>query len=236
MNPQLVQMLETSRFAVTLTGAGVSTLSGIPDFRGKGGLYQDQRYLQAFDIDLFRRDPTVYYGAFGPILYGEHVFEPNLVHLALAGWEPNPLRSVITQNVDGLHQKAGSKRVHEVHGTAAIHRCTVCGAVQDLDEIRHQMLGGERVPRCPCGGVMKPDITFFGEALPQAAFEAAFSDTSQADLFLVLGTSLTVYPAASLPEIALRNGAKLVIVNAQPTPLDDHAALRLWSLEEAFAR
>lgn len=236
MNSQLAKMLEISRFAVALTGAGVSTLSGIPDFRGQQGLYQDPRYLQAFDIDLFRHDPTVYYRAFAPILYGERYYEPNLVHSALAALEPSPLRSVVTQNVDGLHQKAGSKRVHEVHGTAATHRCTTCGEVQTLEQVRTQILAGELPPHCACGGVMKPDITFFGEVLPEAAFGAALYDTSQADLFLVLGTSLTVQPAASLPEIALGHGAKLVIVNAQPTLLDDRATLRLWSLEEAFGR
>lgn len=178
----------------------------------------------------------MYYRAFGPILYGERSYEPNLVHQTLASLEPATLRSVITQNVDGLHQKAGSNRVHEVHGSASVHRCRTCGASQTLDDIRHRVLGGELPPRCPCGGVVKPDITFFGEALPQAAFEAAFADASGADLFLVLGTSLTVQPAASLPEVALRRGAKLVIINAQPTPLDEYAALRLWSLEEAFAR
>jgi NAD-dependent deacetylase len=236
MDPQLTKLLEASRSAVALTGAGVSTLSGIPDFRGQGGLYQDPRYLQAFDIDLFDRDPTVYYRAFGPILYGEGSYEPNPVHRALAALEPATLRSVITQNVDGLHQKAGSKRVHEVHGSAAVHRCRTCGAAQTLDEVRQRVLGGELPPRCPCGGVLKPDITFFGEALPQGAFEAALHDTSQADLFLVLGTSLKVYPAASLPEMAVARRVPLVIINAQPTPLDEYAALRLWSLEEAFAR
>jgi NAD-dependent deacetylase len=236
MNSQLAELLSASRFAVALTGAGVSTLSGIPDFRGRRGLYQDPRYLQAFDIDLFRRDPTVYYGAFGPILYGERVFEPNVVHRALAALEPNPLKSVVTQNVDGLHQKAGSKRVHEVHGTAATHRCLTCGAVESLETTRGKVLNGEIPPLCSCGGVLKPDITFFGEALPQEAFEGANADAGRADLFLVLGTSLTVQPAASLPEVALRRGAKLVVINAQPTPLDDYAVLRMESLEGAFGR
>ncbi len=234
MHPDLAALLSSSSYCVALTGAGVSTLSGIPDFRGQQGLYRDPKYLQAFDIDLFRRDPSVYYGAFREILYGERDYQPNAVHRALAALEAEGrLRAVITQNIDGLHQRAGSATVREVHGSAAWHRCQRCGTAYSLDEVRGQIHQGIAVPLCSCKGVLKPEITFFGEALPPA-FDAAFGDAQRADLMLVLGTSLTVQPAASLPSIVLQNGGRVAIVNAQPTPLDHRAALRLWSLEDAF--
>ena len=235
MHPALADLLHSSPYTVALTGAGVSTLSGIPDFRGQRGLYQDPGYLRAFDLDLFRVDPTVYYGAFRDLLYGERVYQPNLVHQALASLEAEGnLQAVVTQNIDGLHTAAGSKRVYEVHGSAAVHRCLVCGSTQTPSQVRGQIQNGRLPPLCACGGVLKPDITFFGEELPREAFEGAFAEAQRCSLLLVLGTSLTVYPVASLPEVVLRRGGTVVIVNAQPTPLDGQAALRLWSLEEAF--
>jgi NAD-dependent deacetylase len=235
MLPALSELLRSSSYTVALTGAGVSTLSGIPDFRGQKGLYQDPRYLQAFDIDLFRADPTVYYGAFRDILYGPRAYEPNLVHTALARLETDgALKAVVTQNIDGLHGAAGSKTVCEIHGSAALHHCLACGSEQTLAQVRDQIQDGQLPPRCFCGGVLKPDITFFGEELPREAFDRAFSEASRCALLLVLGTSLTVYPAASLPELVLRRRGRIVIVNAQPTPLDEQATLRLWSLQEAF--
>jgi NAD-dependent deacetylase len=142
----------------------------------------------------------------------------------------------VTQNVDYLHQRAGSRRVVEVHGSPAVHRCLACGAQETYEVIRGRLRSGEVVPRCGCGGVFKPDITFFGEGLPARAWEEAEALVSRADLLLVLGTSLTVYPAADLPELCIRSGGRAVLVNDQPTPLDGRMWKRFGDLEAAFAQ
>lgn len=235
MRAELEALVQGAAHAVAFTGAGVSTLSGLPAFRGPKGLYNDPDYARMFDIDLFLRDPTFYYTKGRHLLYGDLDPSASLVHRALAEWEARGwLRAVITQNIDLLHQKAGSRRVIEVHGTPDPHVCLACGREEPFDAVRHRVQAGDLPPRCACGGVLKPRITFFGEALPAQAWMEAVAEAQDCDLMLVLGTSLTVYPAASLPRMALRNGARLVIVNDQPTDLDAAATLRLWDLEEAF--
>ncbi len=222
---------------VAFTGAGVSTLCGVPDFRGPQGLYRQKDAERIFDIDWFERDPSIYYRGCRELVYGLKDVKPGPVHCALKKLEDDGrLIGVITQNIDMLHQKAGSSNVWEIHGTPAVHHCRRCGAARTFAEICAMIEAGEKsleaagragetfVPRCGCGGVFKPDITFFGEALPEAAFMSAREAALEADLMLVLGTSLTVYPAAGLPELALRRGGKVAIVNGQPTMLDDHAA------------
>lgn len=224
-----------ARLAVAFTGAGVSTLSGIRDFRGTHGLYQEGGE-RIFDLGVFHREPEVYYNATRDFIYGLGDHAPSLVHLALARWEQKGwLGAVITQNVDFLHQRAGSSRVVEVHGTPAVHRCLACGHQQSFDEIRGRLLAGETVPRCGCGGVYKPDITFFGEALPGRAWDEAETLAKECDLMFVLGTSLTVYPAAALPEMCARAGGRLVLVNNQPTTLDPWAWKRFSDLETTFS-
>lgn len=234
-HPELFQLLLSSRHAVAFTGAGVSTLSGLPAFRGPKGLYSNPDYARMFDIDLFDRDPVFFYTQGKNLLYGEGDVTSSLVHRTLADWENRGLlKAVITQNIDLLHQQAGSKKVIEVHGSPAVHRCRTCGSRSPYGEIRTRVQAGEIPPRCSCGGVFKPDITFFGENLPEMAWEQALEEASRCDLMLVLGTSLTVQPAARLPRIALGRGAKLVIINDQPTDLDQAATLRLGDLEEAL--
>ncbi|MBQ6914076.1 MAG: NAD-dependent deacetylase [Kiritimatiellae bacterium] len=227
-----------------MTGAGVSTLSGIPDFRGPQGLYKNPDAERIFDIDWFDRDPSVYYRGCRELVYGLGEFSPGPVHLALKRLEDaGRLDGIITQNIDMLHQKAGSTRVWEVHGSPILHHCRRCGAVLSFGEVMALIeanggiaaLGEPYVPRCACGGVYKPDITFFGEALPEEAFVRSQELAAESDVMLVLGTSLTVFPAAGLPRVTLQRGGKVFIVNAQPTPLDDFSAARYSDLAEFAA-
>lgn len=235
MNPRLAELVRASHHLVAFTGAGVSTLSGLPDFRGKGGLYSGRPDAwKIFDLETFHRDPRVYYEGTRDLLYGDHDLSSSLVHHSLAeGQRRGHLKALITQNVDLLHQKAGSPDVIEVHGSPQTHRCLTCGILFDYASIADRVRRGE-IPWCSCGGSIKPDITFFGEALPQAAFTRAIREVTQADLLLVLGTSLTVHPAASLPFACLKAGGKVVVVNDQPTEIDSQAVLVLRDLEEAF--
>ncbi|MBO7721904.1 MAG: NAD-dependent deacetylase [Kiritimatiellae bacterium] len=221
---KLIEALKKAKCAGCLTGAGVSTLCGIPDFRGPQGLYKQPDAERIFDIDWFDRDPSIYYRGCAELVYGLDRFKPGPVHFALKRLEDaGRLAGVATQNIDMLHQKAGSSNVYEVHGSPLHHRCRRCGDVKTFAEIL-ELRGKNEIPRCSCGGVYKPDITFFGEALPEAAFAAAQTLAAKSDVFLVLGTSLTVYPAAGLPRLTLQTGGRVFIVNAQPTPLDEYAA------------
>jgi NAD-dependent deacetylase len=232
----LFERIEKARHCVALTGAGVSTLSGIRDFRGKNGLYNDMDAEKIFDIDYFHQDPSFYYRAAGSFIYNIDQKEPSVVHTCLAelekrGW----LKALITQNIDLLHQKGGSRRVIEVHGSPQTHYCLHCSRVRmSFDEAAAIVRSGD-IPRCPkCGRALKPAITFFGESLPIEALREATNEAQAADLILVLGTSLTVNPAAGLPLHTLRNGGKLVIVNNMPTPLDSRADMRFEDLGEVF--
>ena len=232
---RLVDLIFDSRRIAVFTGAGVSTLCGIPDFRGPQGLYKQPDAERIFDIDWFVRDPSIYYRGCRELVYGLRNYQPGPVHQAIVALERlGKVPGVITQNIDMLHQKAGSKVVYEVHGSPILHHCYRCGNEKSFDEIC-AMLETSEVARCEqCGGPYKPDITFFGEMLPELAFSGASRLAETADLMLVLGSSLTVYPAASIPLITLRQGGKLAIVNAQPTGLDDKAAASFGDLR-AFA-
>ena len=196
---KLLKAIENAKCVGALTGAGVSTLCGIPDFRGPKGLYRQPDAERIFDIDWFDRDPSVYYRGCAELVYGLAKFEPGPVHHALAALErAGRLAGIATQNIDMLHQRAGSENVYEVHGSPILHHCRRCGDEKSFDEILGMIAGKELgfVPRCSCGGAYKPDITFFGEALPEEAFRQAQSLAMRADVMLVLGTSLTVFPAA----------------------------------------
>ena len=221
---ELIEAIRGAKCVGCLTGAGESTLCGIPDFRGPQGLYKQPNAERIFDIDWFDRDPSVYYNGCAELVYGLDKFQPGPVHLALKHLEDKgKLAGIATQNIDMLHQKAGSSNVYEVHGSPILHHCRRCGDEKTFEEIMAMLKGGG-IPKCTCGGAYKPDITFFGESLPEEAFRSAQELAIRSDVFLVLGTSLTVFPAAGLPRLTLQAGGKVFIVNGQRTDLDDYAA------------
>jgi NAD-dependent deacetylase len=233
---KLFTLIKEAKHPVALTGAGVSTLSGIRDFRGKNGLYKEMDAEKIFDINYFMQDPSFYYEQAGSFIYNIDEKEASVVHIVLGELEKRGLlKALITQNIDLLHQKGGSKNVIEIHGSPKIHYCMRCSGIRvSFEEAAAAVKKGE-MPKCPkCGRVLKPAITFFGESLPVDALREAVSESQKADLMLVLGTSLTVYPAASMPEYTLRSGGKIVIINNMPTPMDGRALLHFDDLGSVF--
>lgn len=223
-------LIEQASDVVAFTGAGVSTASGIPDFRGEGGLWEtfdpsDFRY------ERFLEDPAGFWRLRAKLTRALALDEaaPNACHRALArAYHVGDLEAVITQNIDGLHQEAGvgEEDVVEVHGSTRRTRCIACGAKAPIDQALEAVDAGELPPSCrSCGGVVKPDVVLFGEQLPTEAFERARSLCRGAEVLLVAGSSLTVYPAAGLPEATLSSGGDVVIVNGDATGLDDRASV-----------
>lgn len=233
---KLFTLIQEAKHLVALTGAGVSTLSGIRDFRGKNGLYNDMDAEKIFDIGYFEKDPSFYYKQAGSFIYNLDEKEASIVHIVLGKLEQRGfLKALITQNIDLLHQKGGSKNVIEIHGSPKIHYCMRCAGIRVSYEEAAEAVKKGAMPLCPkCGRALKPAITFFGESLPAQALMQAVSESEKADLMLVLGTSLTVYPAASMPQYTIRKGGNIVIVNNMPTPLDSAALLHFDDLSEVF--
>ena len=236
---QLAVLIRTAKNMTAFTGAGVSTLSGIRDFRGANGVCRQPWHGRAVEdilsLDTFREEPELFYAWACEFVYCLERFEPSVVHRVLAKLESvQLLKALYTQNIDLLHTKAGSRNVYEIHGSPATHRCLKCGLLYSYAEISPIVLGG-KVPHCErCGGLVKPDIVFYGENLDEALLSKGFSDFENSDLVLVLGSSLTVQPAASLPMAAKYGGADIVIVNNQPTSLDSSAVMTFEDLEEVF--
>ena len=223
MNPSIEQLSEWIRSAksmVALTGAGISTGSGIPDFRSASGIYSNERNVNVFDLDAFHRDPAIFYNFAREFYPQVRDAKPNAAHRALAAL---PNVKVVTQNVDDYHQRAGSDPVYTVHGNNILSTCLACGGTIETTEL-FPIIESGAIPHCVCGGVYKPNITFFGEMLPEFDWTQSVHAMSDADLVLVLGTSLAVHPAASLPGYRPWN-ANLVIINRDPTPLDPEAQL-----------
>nr|HPJ73050.1 Sir2 family NAD-dependent protein deacetylase [bacterium] len=203
---------------VFLTGAGISTESGIPDFRSADGLYADPGNRNIFEIDSFAENPEPFFRFAARFFELMTAAAPNRAHLAIARLQDRRTVSVVTQNVDNLHQRAGSREVHPVHGTFEHSVCLGCGARTRTEALLHDIRAG-KVPRHACGGLFKPEITFFGEPLPTVPWEGARRAIAEADILCVVGSSLVVYPAAALP--SCRPAAcRLVIVNRDPTPWD----------------
>ncbi|MBQ9875335.1 MAG: NAD-dependent deacylase [Thermoguttaceae bacterium] len=221
---ELAKLLSSARRVAFLTGAGISTDSGIPDFRSSTGLYQTTSE-ELFSIDAFRADPERFYRAFASFYAKIADARPNPGHLAIANLENRLGKKVdvVTQNVDGLHSAAGSTNVAEIHGTLRTASCLECEKRYARDYFETDLREG-RAPRCACGGVLKPDVTFFGEELPAGEFAKARRAMWDARLLLVVGTSLQVYPAAGLPRDC-DAGAPFVSINLTPTALDPQAAL-----------
>jgi NAD-dependent deacetylase len=217
---ELATLLRERQPCVVLTGAGISTESGIPDFRSPTGIWARYDPMKYATIDAFRRDPARVWEFYALRLDALARAEPNAGHRALAELERRGLvRAVVTQNIDGLHQRAGSEQVIEVHGSIRTAECLSCGEETDLDRA---------MPRCPrCGEIMKPGVVMFGELLPEGAMERAAELARSAGLLLVVGSALEVYPVASLPEETLSAGGALAIVNRGSTPYDGRADLKV---------
>lgn len=220
----LRQWVRQSRQIVFFGGAGVSTESGIPDFRSQDGLYHQKYALPPEEIlshDFFQAHPEAFFAFYRDKMLPLDA-QPNAAHRTLARWEQEGrLSAVITQNIDGLHQKAGSHAVFELHGSIWRNHCTRCGAFYPPERIRDSA----GVPRCSCGGIIKPDVVLYGESLDEDCLAGAVHALRQADLLLVGGTSLTVYPAAGL--LRYFRGQRLVLINRDATPHDGEADLIL---------
>lgn len=230
----LKKWVADSNNIVFFGGAGVSTESGIPDFRSVDGLYSQKFEYPPEEIishSFYERKPEYFFR-----FYREKMlplgFEPNITHKVLARWEAEgKLQAVVTQNIDGLHQKAGSKRVYELHGSVLRNYCVKCGKFYPAEFIKNS----EGVPRCTCGGIVKPDVVLYGESLDQTTIEKSVMTIANADMLIVAGTSLTVYPAAGL--IRYYQGNRLVLINRDQTPYDNIADLVLHeSLGQVFSR
>lgn len=218
----LKQWVKESNRIVFFGGAGVSTESGIPDFRSVDGLYNqkfDYPPEQIISHTFYKKDPSYFFR-----FYREKMlplgFQPNITHKVLARWEEEgKLLAVVTQNIDGLHQKAGSKRVYELHGSVLRNYCTKCRKFHSAEFVKES----PDVPRCECGGIVKPDVVLYEESLDGATIEGSVRAISQADLLIVAGTSLTVYPAAGL--VNYYRGNRMVLINRDETPYDHQADL-----------
>ena len=216
------ELLSSARRGLALTGAGASAESGIPTFRGEGGLWTKYDPVKVSSIDSFLADPISYWSVSkerGSIALAA---TPNPGHVALASLEATGhLVAVATQNTDGLHQASGSRRVIELHGSGRNVQCLECGNVEARVDVQKR-LGVEMPPRCVrCGGTfLKPTVVLFGEPMPADAVQDAFELAKGTDVMLVVGSSLVVYPAAEIPLVAVRAGAPMIVVNAEPTPYD----------------
>jgi NAD-dependent deacetylase len=226
----LADLIRSAGSVVALTGAGISVPSGIPDFRTPGkGLWENVNPMEVAHIDVFRRDPERFWHFYGDRFTTLRDKQPNGAHRALASLQQQGrLDAVITQNIDGLHERAGVVDPIEVHGSISHASCLVCGEQRELEEVRARLAAApDGVPRCDAGHPLKPDVVLFGEFLPEAALTRASALAANADLLLCVGSSLEVYPVAQLPQITLAAGGKVVLVTQGPTPYDRDAALKL---------
>lgn len=212
--------LARAHSVVAFTGAGISAESGVPTFRGTDGIWAKFKPEELANLNAFMRNPALvweWYAARKKVIAEVH---PNAAHYALADMERLfPSFTVVTQNIDNLHRRAGSTRVFELHGNIERNYCMQCGTPFDNEYVLHS----EGVPRCACGGLVRPDVVWFGELLPEEEWDGAEQACRRADVLLSIGTSGVVYPAASLPLTAKRSGAYVIEINPEPTPLTDIA-------------
>ncbi len=220
---RVAEMLAAAQHAVVLTGAGISTPSGIPDFRSAhGGLWQQADPLEVASLWGFHDNPAQFYRWLRPLARRMLDARPNPAHVALARLEAaGHIHTVITQNIDSLHQIAGSRHVLELHGHARTFSCLSCGRTEPADGYLAGVCAGQLPPPCAaCGWLLRPDMILYGEPLPYATLNAAQQAALACDFMLIIGTSLQVMPAADLPLLARRRGARLALINLTPTPLD----------------
>jgi NAD-dependent deacetylase len=224
----LAELIRRRQPCVVLTGAGISTESGIPDFRSPTGIWAEYDPMEYASIGAFRRDPVKIWEFYARRFEVLTRAEPNEGHLALAELERRGLvRAVVTQNIDTLHERAGSRDVVEVHGSIRDAVCPGCGEHVPLARVV-ELLEHAPAPACPrCGEILKPGVVMFGELLPEREIERAFELAEEAALLLVVGSSLEVHPVAGLPDITLGSGGELAIVNRGGTPYDRHAAVKI---------
>jgi len=222
---KLIKAIKKSRYVVAFTGAGISAEAGIPTYRGEGGLWEKYDPNLYANIDYFLQDPSYYWNFFREVRYPLlKKAGPSRGHLALAEMEAvGNLKTIITQNIDGLHQAAGSTSVVELHGTTRVIFCMTCFQEYTMEKA-FSLLIEELPPRCSkCQGRLRPAVVFFGESLNPHVLRSAHEEAGKCDMLLVVGSSLVVYPAAEIPLVARQNGATLVIINKEKTGLDHEA-------------
>ena len=236
---KLINLVKVSQNIVIFTGAGVSAESGIPTYRGQGGYWDKYDPEKYANINYFHKDPSYYWSFFkevrSPVLQKA---KPNIAHKSIATLEAlGKIKSVITQNIDGLHKEAGSKNILELHGNTRMFSCLKCDAEYRLDQV-NKLLEINLPPECSkCGSLIRPKVILFGENLNPIVLSRAEADSTLCDLFIAAGSSLVVQPAATLPLIAKNNGAKLAIINIDPTPLDSIADIVInISVSEVFSK
>ncbi len=220
-----VQLLTQARYAVALTGAGLSTPSGIADFRSPNtGLWENYDPMEVATFQAFRRRPADFFNWIRPLARQMFEAQPNLAHYALAELQQaGRVQHIITQNIDGLQQRAGAQHVIELHGDIFTGTCVDCYTVYRSAEFHAQFIDAGRIPTCPrCGGIVKPNVILFGEALPVHALMAAKRAVANCDVLLIAGSSLEVAPAADLPMLARSRQAHVIIVNQGPTYMDNY--------------
>jgi NAD-dependent deacetylase len=227
---RLAALLREEGPVVALTGAGISVPSGIPDFRTPGtGLWAGVDPMEVAHVDAWRADPERFWRFYGERFRALQGARPNGAHRALVELERRGiLTAVVTQNIDGLHRRAGTRALVEVHGSIDASSCVDCATRVPLAEVRARMRRDERgIPRCRCAAPLKPDVVLFGEQLPEGALERAYDLACGAGVLLCVGTSLEVHPIAQLPGVTRARGGRVAIVTAGTTPWDAHAAIRL---------
>ncbi len=221
------QLIRDSRHLIAFTGAGHSTPSGIPDFRSAdSGLWEKHNPMLVASIWAFRLNPKTFFDWVRPLADTMLSAQPNAAHMALADLEEmGYLKTIITQNIDNLHQRAGSRRVLEIHGHMREATCVRCYKEVAIDPAVEHAIRGGRIPRCECGGVLKPNVVLFGEEVPVRVFNRAVAEARRCDLILVAGSSLEVTPAADIPFLAVDCGARAIMVNFEPTAFDPRAEI-----------
>ena len=227
---RLAELVRDARRVVALTGAGISVPSGIPDFRSPGtGLWANVDPMEVAHIDAWRRDPERFWRFYGHRFHVLDGKQPNAAHAALVELERRGrLQGVVTQNIDMLHRKAGTRELVEVHGSVETSSCLRDGSRYPLAEVKERLAADPAgIPRCDCGAPLKPDVVLFGEWLPEAAIDRAFALAAGADVLLCVGSSLEVHPVAQLPGVTHAAGGAVALVTQGPTPWDGRAAVKL---------